>query len=67
MGLWVLEFEGRTLDRLTGFRGITATDVPDLDLTVTATVIQHDAGELVDTFVDDALRPAFERADSKDL
>jgi len=52
MGVWVVEVDGLTTYRHTGFWGTSASFVPQLDLVVTATVDQHQAraalGELVD-------------------
>ena len=43
MGIWVVEVEGFTTYRHDGFFGTLATYVPELDLTVTATVNQNRA------------------------
>jgi D-alanyl-D-alanine carboxypeptidase len=44
MGIWVVEVDGFTTYRHTGFFGTLATYVPDLDLVVTLTVNQNQAG-----------------------
>jgi len=44
MGIWVVEVEGFTTYRHTGFFGTLATYVPELDLTVTLTINQNRAG-----------------------
>jgi len=47
MGIWVVEVEGLTTYRHTGFFGTLATYVPELDLIVTATTNQNqDEGAL---------------------
>jgi D-alanyl-D-alanine carboxypeptidase len=47
MGIWVVEIEGMTTYRHTGFFGTLATYVPELDLIVTATTNQNqDEGAL---------------------
>lgn len=62
MGVWVLEQDGLTLHRHTGFWGTTATWIPELDLVVAATVNQHEAGELREAVVDGAIALAARRA-----
>lgn len=52
MGIWTLEHDGLELYRHTGFWGTTATWIPELDLVVTATVNQHEAGELREALVE---------------
>ena len=47
MGIWVVEIEGMTTYRHTGFFGTLATYVPELDLVVTAVTNQNrDGGAL---------------------
>lgn len=55
MGLWVLERDGCTLYQHGGFWGTSATYVPELDLVVTATVNEHEAGGLLDSLVNDTI------------
>ncbi len=52
MGIWVLPYDGVTLYRHTGFWCTSATWVPELDLVVTVTVNQHEAGPLLYTLQD---------------
>ncbi len=62
MGLWVLEHNGYTFYRHSGFWCTSATYVPELDLVVTATANQHEAGEVLDALVEGALDVAIQRA-----
>ncbi len=62
MGVWVLEHDGLTLHRHTGFWGTTATWIPELDLVLAATVNQHEAGELRDAVADGAIAFVARRA-----
>ena len=55
MGVWVVEHDGLTLYRHTGFWCTSATYVPELDLVVTATANQHEAKELLAALVDGAV------------
>lgn len=55
MGVWVLERDGLSLYRHTGFWGTTATWIPRLDLVVAATVNSREAGELREALVDGAI------------
>jgi len=62
MGVWVLEREGHSLYRHTGFWCTSATYVPELDLVITVTANQHEAGEVLDAIVEGALDLVMERA-----
>jgi D-alanyl-D-alanine carboxypeptidase len=55
MGVWVVEVEGFTAYRHTGFWGTAATYVPDLDLAVAATINQGDGPMLHVELVDRAI------------
>jgi D-alanyl-D-alanine carboxypeptidase len=55
MGVWVLSGDGYTIYRHSGFWCTSATWVPELDLVVTLTVNQHEAGELFTTLQDGVL------------
>lgn len=60
MGIWEVEVEGLTTYRHTGFFGTLATYVPELDLTVTATVNQNQAREALGDLARDAILLAAE-------
>ena len=47
MGIWVMDVEGFETYRHTGFFGTLATYVPELDLTVSATVNQNQSGTVM--------------------
>jgi CubicO group peptidase (beta-lactamase class C family) len=55
MGVWVVEVEGFTTYRHSGFWGTLATYVPALDLTLAATVNQNRCGEALDELVRKAI------------
>jgi D-alanyl-D-alanine carboxypeptidase len=55
MGVWVVEVEGHTAYRHTGFWGTAATYVPDLDLAVATTINQGDGPMLHVELVDRAI------------
>lgn len=63
MGLWVVEVEGFTTCRHTGFFGTLATHVPELDLVVTTTVNQNQAKGALGDLAREAIRVVSE-ADS---
>ncbi len=62
MGIWVLEHDGYTLYRHSGFWCTSATYVPELDLVITATANQHEAGAVLDAIVEGAIDLAIEKA-----
>jgi len=55
MGVWVVEVDGFTTYRHSGFWGTLATYVPELDLTLAATVNQNRCGEALDELVRKAI------------
>jgi D-alanyl-D-alanine carboxypeptidase len=55
MGVWVVEVEGLSTYRHTGFWGTLATYVPELDLTVTATVNQNQGRAALEGMVREAI------------
>ena len=55
MGVWVVEVEGFTAYRHSGFWGTAATYVPDLDLVVTSTINQGEGPMLHIELVDRAI------------
>lgn len=56
MGVWVVEVEGYTSYRHTGFWGTSATYLPELDLIITATVNQNQARPVLEELVRSAVR-----------
>ncbi len=62
MGVWVLPHDGVTLHRHTGFWCTSATWVPELDLVVSVTVNQHQAGPLLYTLQDGLVDVVKDRA-----
>jgi len=60
MGLWVVDVDGREVYWHSGFWGTVATYTPSLDLTVTATLNQHDSRVLIDQLVRQVVRLAAE-------
>jgi D-alanyl-D-alanine carboxypeptidase len=56
MGIWVVEVEGFTTYRHTGFLGTLATYVPELDLAVGLAVNQNQSGSALDDIARDAIR-----------
>jgi len=65
MGVWVVEVGGFTTYRHSGFWGTLATYIPELDLTLAATVNQNRCGEALDELVRKAIVVADEaRVDS---
>jgi D-alanyl-D-alanine carboxypeptidase len=55
MGVWVIELEGLATYRHTGFWGTLATYVPELDLTITATVNQNHGKVVLEGMVREAI------------
>lgn len=55
MGVWVLERDGYTVYRHTGFWCTSATYVPEFDLVVTATANQHEAKATLESVVEGAI------------
>jgi CubicO group peptidase (beta-lactamase class C family) len=55
MGVWVVEVEGFTTYRHTGFWGTLATYVPELDLALGATVNQNRGKPVLDELVREAI------------
>jgi D-alanyl-D-alanine carboxypeptidase len=56
MGIWVVEIEGFTTYRHTGFLGTLATYVPELDLALGLTVNQNQSRSALDDIARDAIR-----------
>jgi D-alanyl-D-alanine carboxypeptidase len=65
MGVWVRELEGRTVYQHTGFFGTVAAFVPDLDLTVAATVNQN-TGRAFDRILAGSIRVVEDSAATPD-
>ncbi len=56
MGVWVLETDGHTTYHHTGFWGTMAVHVPDLDLTIAATVNQNQSKRVFNQMLIDTIR-----------
>jgi CubicO group peptidase (beta-lactamase class C family) len=56
MGVWVLETDGLTTYHHTGFWGTMAVHVPELDLTVAATVNQNQSKPVFDRILAETIR-----------
>ena len=56
MGVWVLETEGYTTYHHTGFWGTMAVHVPELDLTIAATVDQNQSKPVFDRILVETIR-----------
>jgi len=65
MGLWVNEVEGLTEYRHTGFWGTAVTYVPELDLTIAATVNQNSGKQILDDIVRQVTILVYERMDRR--
>jgi D-alanyl-D-alanine carboxypeptidase len=63
MGIWVVDIEGFTTYRHTGFLGTLATYVPELDLTIGMTVNQNQCGSVPEDVARDVIRLVAESRD----